>query len=189
MPRILKINNVNLPCFTPQEADRIPNIMLGKNCRIHTNMLLKCEPKYSKLINDNTMGALDNYAEHEKMDIYITPLENDMFNDLKVSVFKKGHKDSVFPINIPQNPKEIPEFFKELYTKIHESMHTSKETPIAPKVKKSQWKKFTTYIDNAVDRIQQARFARLRKIAEKHQNNSIAKLLADTLAEIHYGPF
>ena len=30
---------------------------------------------------------------------------------------------------------------------------------------------------------------RLRKIAEKHQNNSIAKLLADTLAEIHYGPF
>lgn len=37
MPGIMKVKNVNVLCFTPKEADRIPNVPLGKNCRIITN--------------------------------------------------------------------------------------------------------------------------------------------------------
>ena len=99
MPKIVKLGNVKLCCFTPHEVDRIPNVPLGKNCRVNTNNILKKDPRLNQFFNNETMGALDNYAEHEKLRIYIKPLENDMFNDVAVSVYKGYDTKAYFPIN------------------------------------------------------------------------------------------
>ena len=121
MPKIMKINGVNGPAWTQKEADRWPNINLGRNGRIITNNLLKKDVRLHSYVNNNTMGALDNYAEHEKLQIYITPYENDLFHDLKVSVFKDGVKADMgkaFPIKIQEGREGVFKFFRELYTKV-----------------------------------------------------------------------
>lgn len=187
MPRIVKLNNVRLHCFTPHEADRIPNVGIGKHCRIHTNQVLLREPKYNKLINDDTMGALDNYAQQEKMDIYITPLENDLFNDFKVSIFKRGYEDRIFPMNAPKSQKEAPEFLRELYTKIHTSMHPATESKPA-KVEKSLLKDFKTYIENVGDRIHEYKMDKIQNFIDKNQSGKgIKRLMADALEETYFG--
>lgn len=86
MPKIVKIGNVSLHCMTSYEADRLSNIYLGKNGRITTTNVLKKDPRLNQFFNKETMSALDNYAQHENLRIFITPLENDMFNDVAVSV-------------------------------------------------------------------------------------------------------
>ena len=115
MPKIVKIKNVNMPCFTPHEADRFPNVYLGKNCRIITNNVLKKDPRLNQFFNNETMGALDNYAHHENLNIYIKPLENDMFNDVAVSVYKNREEMTRFPMNVAKTKEEVPEFFRELF--------------------------------------------------------------------------
>ena len=186
MPRIVKIRNLNMHCFTP-EVERIPNVILGRNSRIHTNMLLTGDPKYNKLINENTMGALDNYAQHENMDIYITPLENDMFNDLRVSIFKKGYEDKKFPMDVAKTREETPEFFKELYTKVHKSIHPNEGTRPVQGIKKSLWNDFKTYAENVADRIHEYKMAKIRKfIMENEYKSGLKRAIADTLEELHY---
>ena len=65
-----------------------------------TNNILKKNPSLNQFFNDETMGALDNYAVHEDLNIYITPLENDMFNDVSVSVYNNRQRQVIFPMNI-----------------------------------------------------------------------------------------
>lgn len=166
MPKVVKIGKCNVLCWTPSESARWPNVSLGKNCRIRTNNLLKKDPRLNQFINEKTMGALDNYAEHENMNIYIAPLENDMFNDLVVSVFKDNNKEAYFPINVAKTKEEVPLFFRELYSKIHKATHPSAsvESKIAPKTKHTKWGDFKMYIENVIDRFNDARFELTQKI-------------------------
>lgn len=166
MPKIIKIGQNYLHCFTPYESDRIPRLVLGKNCKIHTNDSLKKDPRLNQFVNDYTMGALDNYAKHENMDIFITPLENDMFNDLKISVFKKGYEGVNFPINISETKEGVRDFFRELYTKIHNAFHSSEEIKTAPKTKPSKRADFKMYIENVADRYNNARLSILNKFGD-----------------------
>ncbi len=89
MPKIVKLGKNNVMCWSQKEIDRLPNVPLGKNGLINVNNNLKNDKRLSEFVNDHTMGALDNYAKHENMQVYITPLENDLFDDLSVSVYKK----------------------------------------------------------------------------------------------------
>ena len=152
MPRIAKLGNISL---TSYEADRIPNISLGRNCRIKTNNVLKKDPKLSQFFNNETMGALDNYAEHKNLKIYITPLENDMFNDVEISVFKNhNNKAAKFPINVAKNKEEIPTFFRELYNKI-QKITNQNSNGITDKViikKPTFFSDLKMYIENVIDR-------------------------------------
>ena len=162
MPRIVKIKNVNMLCFTPQETDRFPNVYLGKNCRITTNNVLKKDPRLNQFFNNETMGALDNYAQHENLNIYIKPLENDMFNDVAVSVYKNREEMTRFPMNVAKTKEEVPEFFRELYNKIHKAVNPSIESLNAPKVKHSKFKDAKMYFENIIERYNNARLSILK---------------------------
>lgn len=163
MPKIVKVGNVKFNCFTPYEADRWPNVLLGKNCRIRTNNVLKKDPRLNQFFNEETMGALDNYAEHENLNIYIKPLENDMFNDVAVSVYKDSGTKATFPMNVAKTKDEVPEFFRELYNKVHKAIHPDSKG-IADTVGLEKFKKPTflgdlkMYAKNVIDRFNDARF-------------------------------
>lgn len=123
MPKTLKIGNTFVSCFTREESARIPNNHLGKNCRIHVPQTLLDNKKISKYVNNDTMGALDNYAEHENLSIYMSPLENDLFDDLKVSVFKvKSDNSKQFTMKIQETKDGFFNFMKELYTKVGDAV-------------------------------------------------------------------
>ena len=163
MPKIVKLGQNYIHCLTSYEAKRFPNRLLGKNGNIHTNDLLLKNPRLNQFVNNETMGALDNYAEHENMDIFITPLENDIFNDLKVSVFKKGHRDIIFPMNIEESKEGVRKFFRELYTKIHNATHTAEETKPKPQTKNSKLEDLKMYAENVIERYNDARMSILNK--------------------------
>lgn len=165
MPKIAKIGNVKFHGLTSYELDRIPNIVLGKNCRIKTNYVLKKDPNLNQFFNNETMGALDNYAEHENLDIYIKPLENDMFNDVAVSVFKDSETEARFPMNVAKTKAEVPQFFKELYNKVHKAVYPDSRgiaDTVEPK-KLTFFGDLKVYVENVIDRFNNARF----EIAEK----------------------
>ncbi len=109
------------------KIERIPNVCLGY-C-ISTNQILKKDVKLSSYINKNTMSALDNYAKHENLSIYITPLENDLFEDVSVSVFKKDGITSCnnFALKIEEGREGVVKFFRELYTRVAQSTKGLKE--------------------------------------------------------------
>ncbi|MBO6180952.1 hypothetical protein J6O86_04625 [bacterium] len=163
MPKIVKLGNVKLCCFTPHEVDKIPNVPLGKNCRVNTNNILKKDPRLNQFFNNETMGALDNYAEHENLRIYIKPLENDMFNDVAISVYKDHDTKAYFPMNVAKTKEEVPQFFRDLYTKIHNATHKSVESKLAPKTKHSKWTDAKMYFENVVERYNEKRLSILDK--------------------------
>lgn len=163
MPKIIKLGQNYVHCFTSYEAKRLPTMTLGRYGKVHTNELLTENPRLNQFVNNTTMSALDNYAKHEDMDIFITPLENDLFNDLKVSVFKKGKKDVYFPMNVSETKDGARDFFKELYTKIHNATHPSEETKQVSMVKPSKLEDFKMYVENIADRYNDARLSILNK--------------------------
>ena len=163
MPKIVKLGKINLHCLTSYEADRLPNVYLGKNGRISTTNVLKKDPRLNQFFNNETMGALDNYAEHENLNIYIRPLENDMFNDVAVSVYKGYDTKAYFPINVAKTKEGVPQFFRDLYTKIHNATHKSAESKFAPEVKHSKWQDAKIYFENVIERYNEKRFSILDK--------------------------
>lgn len=132
MPKIMKVKNVNVMCWTQAEVDRIPNVGLGKNCRVMTNNILINNKKLSKFINNNTMGALDNYANQEGLSIYITPLENDLFHDVAVSVYKEHNTLTKFAMKIDESRAGFHDFIKELYEKIAPKQNSKPKKLIKP---------------------------------------------------------
>ncbi len=163
MPKIVKLGNVNLHCFTQRVIDRFPNVHLGKNSRVITNNILKKDPRLNQFFNNETMGALDNYAAHEKMNIYITPLENDMFNDVAVSVYKNSKEMIRFPYDIAKSKEEVPQFLRDLYNKIHKAVHPSEEPIKTQNVSHSIWKDAKMYFENVAERYNKTRFSILDK--------------------------
>ena len=143
--------------------DKLPNVYLGKNARIITNHILQKDPRLNEFFNNETMGALDNYARHENIKIYITPLENDIFDDIAVTVFKNNKKKANFPISVAKTKEEVPEFFRNLYKKIQNVTSSSTETKFVPKSKHSKWEDFRMYVENVVDRYNEMRLSLLNK--------------------------
>ena len=182
MPNIQKIGRMNVMCWT----DRLPNISLGRHCRVNTNNILTKDNRLNKYINDKTMGALDNYAHREGMKIYITPLENDLFHDVAVSVYKDNNHNTItkFPVKINDSPHALGDFLKELYNNI------------APQkaVKKLDKSEKPTKIDNmklffseAVDNIKNFRINQIRKFVENHKDSDgLAKTIADVFEDVNY---
>lgn len=182
MPHIHKVGNVNL--MTQAEVDRLPNVSLGRHCRVNTNNILTKDNRLNKYINDKTMGALDNYAHREGMKIYITPLENDLFHDVGVSVYKEHNTVAQFPVKINDSPHALGDFLKELYNNI------------APQkaVKKLDKSEKPTKIDNmklffseTVDNIKNFRINQIRKFVENHKDSDgLAKTIAEVFEDVNY---
>lgn len=183
MPHIHKIGNVNLMCWTPSEADRLPNIPLGKHYRINTNNVLLKDSRLNKYINDRTMGALDNYAHHEGLNIYITPLENDLFHDVAVSAYKDHETVSKFPVKINDGRHALRDFLKELYENIAPRQN-KKEQSFAKPTNLDNFKMFAAEV---VDNVKNFRINQIRKFIENHQKEGDAlKDIADVFEDVHY---
>jgi hypothetical protein len=118
---------LNVLTISKHAIERFPNEPLGRN--IMTNAALLKSEKLSKFVNNATMSALDNYAKHENLSIYITPLENDLFEDVSVSVFKKDGITSCnnFALKIEEGREGVVKFFRELYTRVAQSTKGLKE--------------------------------------------------------------
>ena len=124
MVRVVRVGNINVLRWSQYEIDMIPNVFLGKNGNIMTNPLLRKNKKLSQYINNETMGALDNYAQHEKIIVSIKPLIQDIFDDIGVSVFKK-ERSSIsenFAMKIQDEKEGVPIFFRELYNNVHRAV-------------------------------------------------------------------
>ncbi len=132
--KYIPIGPVRIASFSKEEAQRIPNLILGRCTRINVPQTLLANEKISKYVNENTMGALNNYAKHEKLNIYISPLENDLFDDMKVSVFSDYHLsqtkriNSQFPIKIPEGNGSFRDFIRTLYKNVADIVNNSKNS-------------------------------------------------------------
>lgn len=184
MPHVQKIGKVNLMCWTPKEADRLPNISLGRHCRVNTNNILMKDNRLNKYVNDSTMGALDNYANHEGMNIYITPLENDLFHDVAVSVYKDHDTIAKFPLKINDGREGYRDFFKELYSKIAPKKVAEN---IDKSAKLTEKKDIKIFLEDKIDNIKNFRINLIRKFVESHKNDKgIGRTIADVFEEVHY---
>ena len=174
MSKIVRLGNFNTYHFTPREIDRLPNICLGYG-HVHTNGALLKDVRLHSYVNNETMGALDNYAAHENLNIYIMPLENDMFDDLAVSVYKGGKTEAVshFPIKIKDGKEGVREFFKELYTKIENVNKTVK--PEIPAAELSKQNDFMTGIQKLWEKYDNWRIEKVRNFVETTGLNSSVK--------------
>ena len=116
--------------FTPEEWDRISNVHLGVNGCIITNRSLLNNKRLHSYVDDATMGALDNYAKYNNLEIYIKPLENDLFHDLAVSGYQKGSVNSSFkfPIKLNEGRHSFSDFITELHQKITNAVSNPKKS-------------------------------------------------------------
>lgn len=168
----------------------LQRVFLGKNRLIETTKNLMNDKRLSQYVNEHTMGALDNYAMHEKMKIYIKPLECDLFHSLAVKVVscsKNNPTSFSFPVKLENGKEGVSKFLKELYTTIHKRTHAP-ETQSAPvSVKKhTAIEDFIDYVTLVNERINEAKLNKIRAFVDKNSGKrSLKGYLADTFEEMY----
>lgn len=75
--------------FSSIQLDRFYS-PLGKSVNISVQNRLSKSGKFSNIINENNMSALNNYLEKNNASVYIEDLGGDFFHDVKFHVFKRG---------------------------------------------------------------------------------------------------
>jgi len=186
----MKLGKNFAECHSAYEADRWLNVYLGRNGRIHTNNILKKDVRLHSYVNDETMGALDNYAKHEHLNIYIKPLENDMFDDLSISVFNNNNETiTEFPMKIKDGRDGVREFFKELYTKIDKGVNPERKPHFIISWGKTPKEERKMYFQNLKDRFHEYKMNKIRNFIDEHTNDdegSVSKFASDILEELHF---
>lgn len=185
MPKVVNIGKkLNIQVWSQREIDRIPNVGLGKNSRINTNNVLLNDKRLSEFVNEKTMGALDNYAKHENANIYITPLENDLFDDLVISVYDNNKSSQVasFPMKLQEGKEALPEFLRSLYTKIDKALHPKRQAADEKVVKRTGLQDITDYVKVVAARFNDKRIEQLRNFVEKNQNSN--SVFLRTMADV-----
>ena len=163
----------------------LDNVLLGKYATVSVSRKIINNPRLNKYINESTMSALDNYANHEGMSISIAPLENDLFDDVAVYVHRRiNPADSRFALKINESNGSLGDFLKELYTNVapkHEPEYILKSD------KPTFFKDLKLFIIDKLERVENYRLNRIRKFVEKHgSSDGIGRLMADVLEEIHF---
>lgn len=184
MTRIVKIRQNFVHCFSSSEIDRFQLVNLGKN--IYTNNALIRDSRLNQYFNEYSMSALDNYAEHEGIKIHIKSLENDMFNDVAVSV-RKGKDEKSFPLNVPKSKESVPEFFRELYNNIHGAIYGSNGIKTKKTGKSSIIRDAKIYFQNIPERLHNMKLRRMKNFVDKHgDERGLFGLIAEAIEEVHY---
>ena len=113
---MLNINPVKLARFNP---DKLYTSLNGIQVQ---NSLLN-RKAFPKILERNNLSALGNYARHEKINIFISDLGNDMFDDVAIYVNKyKANKYQQFPMKFNETGKGFVETMKSLYTNIENAV-------------------------------------------------------------------
>lgn len=159
MARILKIgNNAPLVYFTPNESAQIPNIRMGKHSNISTNLELLHNKNMFRHVNDRTMGALDNYAEHKGLSVYITPSHKTEAKDtLDISVYPKKESSKIknfsFSTKLNNGRHSVVDFLTDLHKTITDGVKQAENKNVNNIAKPSKLKDFKMWCKNVIDRI------------------------------------
>lgn len=167
------------------DVSTLDNVLLGKYATVTVSRKIINNPRLNKYINESTMSALDNYANHEGMSISIAPLENDLFDDVVVHVHRRiNPADSRFALKINESGGALGDFLKELYTNV-----AQKQEPeyIVKGEKPTFYKDLKLFIKDKSESVKNYRLNYIRKFIEKHESGSgILRLMADVLEEMNF---
>lgn len=171
--------------------EKITPYHLGKNLRIITNETLFRNSRQNKYINNESMSALDNYAQHENIKVCILPLEKDLFDDISVSVYKdtKDSKIYRFPMKIEEGKDGLVKFYKTLYENVENCVNEKRTRNIEyVSFKKLTLKeKIDMYLKNLKDRYHAKKLDTIRKIIAKNRyNEDLTGFIANTLEHQYY---
>ncbi len=112
--------------FTPFQVDMLYS-PLGKSVNISVQNRLRKNGKYSNIINENNMGALNNYLEKNNASVYIEDLGGDFFHDVKFHVFKRGKtKPNVFPFSFAEAKEDFGNCMRSLYKNVENALKSLK---------------------------------------------------------------
>ena len=103
----------------------LPNLQLGNSVRCSQANITHL----SKIFNKNTLSALDNYATKKNMTVYFTTIENDIFDNTAMTVFKRGEcNQRVYAMNLSDNSKDsFSDSLKLIYKNIENAYNSFKK--------------------------------------------------------------
>ena len=103
----------------------LPNQQLGNSVRCSEANITRL----SKIFNKNTLSALDNYATKKNMTVYFQTLENDLFDNTSMTVFKRGEDDiKTYAMNLSEGSKDsFCDSLKLIYKNIENAYNSFKK--------------------------------------------------------------
>lgn len=112
--------------FSSIQLDRFYS-PLGKSVNISVQHRLSKSGKFSNIINENNMSALNNYLEKNNASVYIEDLGGDFFHDVKFHVFKRGKSDTIkFPFSFAGAKEDFANCMRSLYKNVENALKTLK---------------------------------------------------------------
>ena len=81
----------------------LPNIAVGNS--VYCSQLNKS--RFSNIFNRENLSALDNYATKKNMSVFFQTIENDLFDNTSMTVFKRGEDDvKKYAMNLSDKTKD-----------------------------------------------------------------------------------
>lgn len=112
--------------FTPFQVDMLYS-PLGKSVNISVQNRLRKNGKYSNIINENNMSALNNYLEKNNASVCIEDMGGDFFHDVKFHVFKRGTANSkAFPFSFEGAKEDFGNCMRSLYKNVENALKSLK---------------------------------------------------------------
>lgn len=108
--------------FTRSMVDKL-YVPLGKSYNIQCRRGMLKNNRFAEIINEDNLSALSNYAKHKNANLFIDDLENDMFHDVKVYVYKNGTSDKkAFPFKFDNAKEDFTNCMRNLYKKVEKAI-------------------------------------------------------------------
>ena len=122
MIKFLPINTIKGYHFTEEQFNKLPLLTLSSNIKCSQNI----KSKYYAIFNHNNISTLNNYAQKENLQIYFRELENDIFHNSVMTVFKKdsspsNHYQAPMKLNI-DSKENFVKSLREIYNNAQEAV-------------------------------------------------------------------
>ena len=100
---------------------------IGKRVSVQNSLLKR--KAYPKILNKDNLSVLDNYVAHKDASLYISDLGNDMFHDVKVSIYSRNDvsKSAKFTMKLKETGKDFVDTMKTLYVNVENAIKSLTE--------------------------------------------------------------
>ncbi|MBR1424029.1 hypothetical protein IJ579_00525 [bacterium] len=102
---------------------------LGSNIRVADNFYN--HENLTRTLTPRNLSALNNYVRRSGAQLYLEPLENDLFDNVVIRVIKDA-EEKPFAMNLKPGKIEFNSFMKELYKNVENALkglNKHKESP------------------------------------------------------------
>lgn len=103
----------------------VQNLYLPLCSKVHVQESLLAKNQFPKILNRHNLSALNNYAQHEEVSIFIKDLDNDLFHNVGVYLHKSTEtttKQAQFPMVLNEAGKNFAETMKTLYLNVENAV-------------------------------------------------------------------